>query len=106
MKTLTALILIFMFQLGAVYASCEANVLEGGHSAESKADALEGAREDAKDLCYPGEVEFDKYTCREKAVDMLNKPSSIVHCRQTVVCTLCGEDLLRKVESEIEHDTK
>lgn len=104
MKFFLLLIIVALGTLAPADASCDASILEGKHSASTKVEALAGAKEEAKELCYPGEVEFDEAKCNNSNKNAIADKKPTISCRQRVVCTLCGDALVRKVEAEVEHD--
>lgn len=97
MKVLLAAILaIFCHQ---AYAGCEATIIEGSHSAASRAEAESGAWEDVKDICFPGKAEKMNAHC-EQARSLTDKKShQIVRCVQEASCTVCDDNLIRKYEA-------
>jgi hypothetical protein len=95
MKTLMLLALLFC--AAPALAECEASHLEGQHTALQKQTALDGAWEEAADICYPGKSEKLDSQCTSIADSTGRKQ---FQCTQTVTCTLCGDDLRRKVEAK------
>ena len=97
MKQLIALfVAIFTVQINA---SCEATIIKGKHSALTLKEAKLGAWEDAKELCYPGQVEKDQLSCQEVINKFDKNAGKLKNCVQKVVCTLCDEALIRKLEA-------
>lgn len=93
------MITMLSFLSVASYASCESRITEGQHTGLSLEEAKSGALEDAIELCYPGKAEKSLVLC-ESIIDVFSSTEKYVErCRQQVVCTLCGEDLNRKLEA-------
>ena len=86
-----------------VNAGCEALIMKGNHTAIIKQEAIDGALEDAKELCYPGKALADKLLCKKTLLKTAKKEPAFV-CTQEVVCNLCGEALLRKLEAKQDSD--
>ena len=65
----------------------------------SEAEALSGAWEDAKDVCYPGDASKMEVSCEPVAGASGVQGQDSVKCTQSASCTLCGDDLVRKYEA-------
>lgn len=96
-KMLILCILVFSPSL---WAGCESTILEGSHVALKKADALAGAWEDAKEMCYPGEAEKLTRKCKKVGGEKGVQGKKAIQCRQEISCSICGEALRRKYEAQ------
>ncbi|NVJ62261.1 MAG: hypothetical protein HWE27_17875 [Gammaproteobacteria bacterium] len=103
MRTLLIITFLIAAYQNNVMANCEALIIKGNHTAISKKEAIIGALEDAKELCYPGKAFEEKISCKQtvlKTGDIESgKLSTTFICTQEVVCNLCGDALLRKLEA-------
>jgi hypothetical protein len=93
------IVLLGMLISHQVVAGCEASILEGGHTALTEQDAIAGALEDARDVCYPGDAAPLEVSCDTVSGKQGIAGEPAVKCVQKVSCTLCGEDLQRKYEA-------
>ncbi|WP_144394448.1 hypothetical protein [Pleionea sediminis] len=103
MKLISIISLLFALVYSDAFASCEATIIEGKHTASSKDEAVAAAWEDAKELCYPGKAIKETLEC--KTVPSKNEESEkLFRCSQKIVCNLCGEALMRKLEAQEDSD--
>ena len=73
-------LLMFITSLNAK-DSCEALIMKGNHTAIVKQEAIDGALEDAKELCYPGKALIDKLQCKKTVLKTKNAEPAFV-CTQ------------------------
>ncbi len=91
-----SLLLIFSYP---VHAACEGSLREGSHTAYGQPEALSGALEDAREVCYPGQADPLEVACSPLVKQVNGKTVSMIQCVQTVSCTLCDDDLARRYEA-------
>ena len=96
MKNLLILLIIILSQ--PTWAGCESTILEGRHTSSVLNTAQEGAREEAVDACYPGEVIELNLSCIQLEGEDVQEPLAY-RCTQEVSCNVCGADLIRKYEA-------
>lgn len=97
MKKLILLCLLGFSQV--VWAGCESTILTGSHVALKRADALSGAWEEAKDMCYPGEAQKLSKKCKKVKGDKGVKGQKAIQCTQEISCNICGDALRLKYEA-------
>lgn len=97
MKVIMTVLLLLLSH--TAYASCEATIREGRHSALTQTDAETGALEEARDACYPGTITRMALQCDTIEGGFLPAGQTAVQCIQTVSCNLCNDNLIRKYEA-------
>lgn len=97
MKKLIVTVLVLFSSI--TWAGCESSILEGSHVALKKAEALAGAWEDAKEMCYPGEAEKLSKRCKKVKGEKGVQGKKAIQCTQEISCNVCGEALRRKYEA-------
>ena len=77
---------------------CETTPVSGSHTSRAEREARQGALEDVADICPVGKVVPTQLRCGvvDGEQGIMGYPS--VKCVQQAVCTLCGDDLARKLE--------
>lgn len=93
---LTATLLLLCQQL---YASCEATIIFGSHTAIDEDEAKAGAWEEAQDSCYPGQASKMSLSCNLVSGDQKIQGNPTIRCEQEASCTICGDALTRKYEA-------
>lgn len=95
---LSAILLLALAISTGANAGCEASIVTGTHSALTHQEASAGALEDANDRCYPGTASKMNLDCNNvEPSEAGTEP--LVRCEQSVNCTICGDDLIRKYEA-------
>lgn len=79
------------------YAGCESAILQGGHTAVKKTEAVKLALSEVRDACYPGEVTVLSQDCRQ--VDSGPENAAVTRCEVEASCNLCDEGLRLKYEA-------
>lgn len=77
---------------------CESTPVSGGHTSRAEWEARQGALEDVADVCPAGKVVPTQLRCGVVDGEQGIMGYSAVKCVQQAICTLCGDDLARKLE--------